>query len=247
MGSWDDTSVRINESTEKGRLVQSICPIQHGAVLLGDEEPRLMFVSSQISELGICDAIDADRLLSEHLCAPEVPAIVKRSEHRRALRQCYTNAFVHNDACVSPGEDFIALYWNISMINHSCSPNAMLQTRITLEKARGDAGDGASLQSTEHVVIRTSVVATRPIADGEEITIAYQLLLAPRHVRQSFFEAHYGFVCTCARCYDEACRDAEREALLVRCPSAAGAAARRLEKLFCYGLDPLSSRTTLSM
>lgn len=238
---WDEDLVSIKTDPSRGRFVEcASSSVVEGTVLLKDESPQLLFDAAEVSEAAICDGIDASSL-RDHLCAPDAPAIVRRSE-RRAMKQLYTNAFVHVDP--DSRREFVVLYWNISMMNHSCAPNASLETKVFT------SDDDDTTAGRSGVCVRTCVVATRAIANGEEITIAYQLLLAPRRVRVAFFEDHYGFTCTCRRCCasnDE--KESDRERQLLGCTSgepSSSSAARRLDKLFSYALDP-ANRTTLGL
>jgi len=71
-----------------------------------------------------------------------------------------------------------ALFLQISCVNHSCAPNAQV------------------VYGASHAAV---LMATRPIARGEEITIAYADTSAPVHVRRAeLFE--YGFACDCVKC-----------------------------------------------
>jgi hypothetical protein len=78
----------------------------------------------------------------------------------------------------------LGLYKNISVINHSCYPNAALL------KQPGDLDD------------RTSVITIRDIKAGEEVVISYIDEDAPRLERQSQLK-DYGFVCKCEACLSE--------------------------------------------
>ena len=74
----------------------------------------------------------------------------------------------------------LGLYPTHSAMNHSCRPNA----EVTLE---GDTAD-------------VSVRALRPLAAGEEVTIAYIQVEADRELRHWQLRSYYGFTCTCDRC-----------------------------------------------
>jgi len=76
-----------------------------------------------------------------------------------------------------------ALFPIASLVNHNCQPNCTYRAMATLEK-------GVILQ----------LIAIRPIAAGEEITISYIDIGQPRRHRLKalFYEKH--FVCTCVLC-----------------------------------------------
>eukprot|EP00761_Pharyngomonas_kirbyi_P000825 gb/GECH01000826.1/.p1 GENE.gb/GECH01000826.1/~~gb/GECH01000826.1/.p1 ORF type:complete len:827 (+),score=119.64 gb/GECH01000826.1/:1-2481(+) len=81
-----------------------------------------------------------------------------------------------------------AIFPAISMINHSCSPNAYL----AFEYGR----------DTNTPMVTASVVATRPICPGEPVTISYGPH-AGRHRyedRQRILREKYLFSCHCCRC-----------------------------------------------
>ena len=70
------------------------------------------------------------------------------------------------------------LYPKASLFNHSCRPNCVVSF------------DGPVL------VVR----AIQPVKAGEELTIAYVELYAPREVRRQELREKKGFYCTCWRC-----------------------------------------------
>jgi hypothetical protein len=239
--SWDRNLVELHSDDDsRGRYVTARCAVPQGTILLRDEEPTLCFRSASTSESDICDAIIASTL-AEHLCSPDTSALALRTQLRphqkKALQQFYANAFVHVDVNAASGSvEYVVLYWHISMMNHSCSPNVFLET--TFHQAPDQGNEGC-------VGIRTSVVVSRELKEGEEICIAYQLLLAPADVRKAFFESHYGFTCCCRRCADPSADPQEQQLLVQDNAETSSAAFRRLEKLFEYALDPTGRRTTL--
>ncbi|KZV74908.1 SET domain-containing protein [Peniophora sp. CONT] len=81
-----------------------------------------------------------------------------------------------------------------SRFNHSCSPSASHTFNIP------------SFSMEVHAV--------RPIAKGEEITVAYSTLSVTAATRQAALKP-YGFTCTCPACKDPATSDKERERVLV--------------------------------
>lgn len=244
--SWDERFVRVcGEATDdRGRHVVAATNISAGTVVLKDESPLICLPSASSSERDLCDAIVASPL-SDHLCSPATTALSSRCtadatpQFTKALSQLYTNSFVHVDATTSV--EYLVLYWHISMMNHSCAPNVYLETTFVHHPNSGEA---------PHIV--TSVIASRDIHIGEDINIAYQLLLAPADVRQAFFASHYGFTCSCVRCTaarDQSTSEYQREHLLAQQnPSGEPSAiSRRVEKLFRHTLDPLAHRTTLTL
>ncbi|KAJ7503124.1 hypothetical protein B0H11DRAFT_2223216 [Mycena galericulata] len=94
-------------------------------------------------------------------------------------------------------ELFPALFPHLSRANHDCSPNA--HYFFCKESFTG------------------RFHAVRSIAEGEEITIQYTDLMAPRERRQEDLRARYGFTCACATCSRSPARagvsDAKRKAI----------------------------------
>jgi hypothetical protein len=94
-----------------------------------------------------------------------------------ASSQVAQNHFVH--------ESGLLLCQRISMLNHSCVPNASIR-----------------LDESED---RATVVLARDVEAEEEIAFCYTsaaVLFAARDVRQAELRSHWGFVCRCARCSD---------------------------------------------
>ena len=83
----------------------------------------------------------------------------------------------------------VGLYPSAALLNHSCEPNCAV---------RFDLADGALLEA------RT----TKPVAAGDELTIAYIDLRLRREARRAKLLREYAFECTCARCEAEAPRAA---------------------------------------
>ncbi|KAJ7113161.1 hypothetical protein C8R44DRAFT_631204 [Mycena epipterygia] len=73
-----------------------------------------------------------------------------------------------------------AVFLNASRCNHSCGPNARWHW------------DPQSFS--------LSLEALRPIAAGQEITVAYITPLDPRSARRAQLKAQYAFSCRCAHC-----------------------------------------------
>ena len=80
----------------------------------------------------------------------------------------------------------VGLYEHTSKINHSCTPNAQVVF-------------GASPASPAIA----SVVASQPIAPGEELTISYCSQDDPYDQRQWYLARAYGFSCTCPLCLSQ--------------------------------------------
>ncbi|EMD31248.1 hypothetical protein CERSUDRAFT_60339 [Gelatoporia subvermispora B] len=80
----------------------------------------------------------------------------------------------------------------LSRVNHSCRPNAHVRMDT----------HSLSLQ----------LVALRPIASGEQVTVAYTDILAPYTTRKRKL-APYGFTCSCLSCADPVRSDRRRRTL----------------------------------
>jgi hypothetical protein len=93
------------------------------------------------------------------------------------------------------------VYFDISRINHSCNPNAVIlhdsgsyQNTATTTKP--------NINDDNHDHDRQTVVAAADIAIGEEISISYLgiMLYTERSVRQASLRQNKHFVCHCSRC-----------------------------------------------
>ena len=109
----------------------------------------------------------------------------------------------------------LCIYSAVSILNHSCDPNAAL---VTAESADGLPGGplsppvtagaphAAGAESEADAVETARVVALRSIDAGDEVTIAYRadwMALEVQHRREQLLNT-WGFVCQCARCKLEA-------------------------------------------
>ena len=91
-----------------------------------------------------------------------------------ASSQVAHNHFVYGGHCL--------LFRRISLLNHSCVPNAS----IHFSDNKGNA----------------SVILARDVAAAEEITLCYsgEVIFAVREVRQAELYSNWNFTCRCARC-----------------------------------------------
>lgn len=225
-----NSTVQIVETPSRGRCLVAAKALSPGDSVLN--EKAVLAFPSNCSESEMCAAIQQSQL-SQWLCSPTPSNLTNRlaafvAEHPtldgKSLRQLYTNAFYHVD---EKGVEHVALYRNISLLNHSCAPNATLVTRFVGE---------ASPAST--------VITTKPVQPGEEVTIAYRLLLAPREVRQQYFSLNYDFECQCTRC--TALNDDVCDAIMSNEPevvsedaTTSSSVLRRSAKIFDFALHPL--------
>ncbi|KAJ7647807.1 hypothetical protein FB45DRAFT_1102051 [Roridomyces roridus] len=128
-------------------------------------------------------------ILSLHNCHPETTG----GSHVRGLVQ--TNAFPISLSHTTG--KLCGLFPILCRANHDCTPNAIY----------------SSLTDSFTAVFR----AVRAIAAGEEITVAYTSLTAPRVQRQRLLSEQYRFTCSCRTCSLPAVRagpsDARRQAI----------------------------------
>ena len=129
------------------------------------------------------------------------------------------NAQAWSDACARVRQNVfmtaasrLCIYSAVSILNHSCDPNAAL---VTTESADGMPGGPHSLPAAVcaptgaggNVEVETArVVTLRNIVAGEEVTIAYRadwMALQVQYRREQLLNT-WGFVCQCARCKLEA-------------------------------------------
>ncbi|RNF11438.1 putative SET and MYND domain-containing protein 1 isoform X2 [Trypanosoma rangeli] len=122
---------------------------------------------------------------------------------------------VANGLCFAPLEARLSIFGGISLIEHSCQPNAVLVFR-----------HGCAPESTVFAELR----ATRTIAIGERITIAYLPTFLPREDRQKQLRGKFFFSCACEQCttgFDTTrmmlASSESREERVVMCPKGHGA------------------------
>ena len=89
------------------------------------------------------------------------------------------------------GANHLAIFPETSRLNHDCSPNAQYVL------------DPSTLTHTVRI--------TRPIGEGQEVTIAYTSPLEPHSARQEKLQQGFHFDCACRRCRDHAKSDAVLE------------------------------------
>ena len=93
------------------------------------------------------------------------------------------------------------IYPCAALLNHSCSPNAILRYRLD---------DGADLSATSGKSEAFNppllqIVACKDVAKGEELTHSYvDLMLSTKDRRDRLLKTH-GFTCQCERCLEDSC------------------------------------------
>ncbi|EKG03293.1 hypothetical protein TCSYLVIO_005668 [Trypanosoma cruzi] len=119
-----------------------------------------------------------------------------------------------NGVCLGMLETGIGVFGGISLIEHSCHPNALVVFR-----------HGCTPESIVFAELR----ATRPIGIGERITISYVPTFIPKEERQKRLRAKFFFSCACVHCtagYDTtrlmfaSCES--RDERVVMCPKGRG-------------------------
>ncbi|WFD20605.1 hypothetical protein MCAP1_002852 [Malassezia caprae] len=96
--------------------------------------------------------------------------------------QYQTNAFTLTDAQLDPIG--AALEPTVALLNHSCTPNAVV----------------VFSSATEHTRCPIEVVALRDLTEGEPVYTSYVDLAAPLPVRQQTLQERYHFTCACRLC-----------------------------------------------
>ncbi|KAL7564137.1 hypothetical protein ACA910_021112 [Epithemia clementina (nom. ined.)] len=107
------------------------------------------------------------------------------------------------------------IYEIISRINHSCNPNAMIQTNSSSSNPPNSDDDNDDKKHNDQ-----SVRALTLIRAGDEITISYLglFLYAERPIRQSILQTTKHFTCDCSRCKQELEDPAKDTPAYVPCP-----------------------------
>ncbi|KAI9014845.1 hypothetical protein BC832DRAFT_589329 [Gaertneriomyces semiglobifer] len=107
----------------------------------------------------------------------ELLGIIETNNHSEMIQEESTVQRERDDTCC---DEHCGLYLIASMMEHSCSPNAITQLDPTSD--------------------RITLIATKPITAGDHITISYaDLEYVPRHEREAKLRRR-GFVCRCSIC-----------------------------------------------
>ena len=107
------------------------------------------------------------------------------------------------------------IYPKISRVNHSCNPNAVIQTSNATGQSAGNGSDGESNSEGQ------KVLAVTTIEKGSEICISYLglLLYTDTSVRQKKLERTKFFKCLCSRCTAASSEGAMEGAAQIPCPT----------------------------
>lgn len=95
-----------------------------------------------------------------------------------------------------------ALYAAASMANHSCAPSVAPLVNVTALANHSCVPSVAPLVNVT-APAQLTLVATRALAPGDAVTLAYVDDDAPVGVRRAALEEGYGFLCQCERCVEE--------------------------------------------
>nr|GAT56227.1 predicted protein [Mycena chlorophos] len=95
------------------------------------------------------------------------------------LGRLHTNALVAKPP-FDPSARYLALFPNLCRLNHDCTPN--------------------SHYSFSSETFTGRILAVRAIEEGEELTLGYVDLVAPRDARRVGLREKYHFECTCPTC-----------------------------------------------
>ena len=150
---WSAHDVSIRQTPHAGRGVFAARPLAAGTTILS-EAPLRAASGAELARIAGKDVLNG-------LCGDDATSKIAQ------------NHFAH--------ENDVLLFVNISLLNHSCLPNASIQF--------DECGNGA-------------VILARDIAADEEITFCYSAaaLFADREVRQKELASRWGFECKCKRC-----------------------------------------------
>lgn len=147
------------------------------------------------------------REVTLHACATDAQkalhsSLLSISWFQSVFARINCNAFSVCDAELKPVGS--AVFPSVSMINHSCTPNA-----VAMFSFGGDSSSGAgSGSSAGGLSVRIRSIAR--IAPGEQVTLSYIGLAQPTSARLRTLREQYFFDCRCALC--EASADSNRDA-----------------------------------
>eukprot|EP00536_Pseudo-nitzschia_multiseries_P003838 jgi/Psemu1/284683/fgenesh1_pg.61_\ len=113
------------------------------------------------------------------------------------------------------------VYPKISRVNHSCNPNALIQTTTTTTTTTSDAGQkDENFSNNNNNNEGQKLLAATKIKTGTEICISYLglFLYTDTTVRRKKLERTKFFRCACARCTDAVSRGGEEGAARIPCP-----------------------------
>jgi hypothetical protein len=143
----------------------------------------------------------------EHLCRP--------TSTEEGDKYCKTGTAASTDAAAGGivhcnhfcfGPDLLLLLDDISLLNHSCNPNASVV--ISQKETKNNESDhdtsrkGSRSDNHFKSNLQARVQTARSIAAGEEITISYndQALFWHWPARHNYWQERWGFSCACERC-----------------------------------------------
>ncbi|KAL1721677.1 hypothetical protein EV715DRAFT_248563 [Schizophyllum commune] len=184
-----------------------------GGYLLADHLERLRFLETEAPSEEV-------KLLSDVLAAalPGLEAFVTPERYATFLGKVAYNSFgvCYNGGRLDRPESYTlktrtpfgtshqvgsAFYTVSSYLSHSCTPNA----RPSFD---GESAAEANPDGTTELAIDGSaelkLVATRDIAKGEELSVAFIDVAQPLEARRAELQAGWKFACTCAKCKEEA-------------------------------------------
>ncbi|KAK4541221.1 hypothetical protein LTR36_008137 [Oleoguttula mirabilis] len=163
---------KITQSEGKGSGVFAISTIPPGTTIMCDTP--VLKLPRKLAQYTDEEVFRAFKELDEDSQA----RVMELHEGHRAFKTKLMRIFKANNFGY---ERFCVVYPKVSRINHSCVPNAAMNTRENLT---------------------TEIVATQPIRKGEEVYITYNGLFegmtAGRRYRT--LRAYYGFECRCPAC-----------------------------------------------
>ncbi|TKA63580.1 hypothetical protein B0A49_07475 [Cryomyces minteri] len=174
----------------KGRGLIATQPIRRGTRIIS-EPPLLAIPAREYSAAQIesqflnLSVAGQDAFLSLYSAHEENPGLAVNYNGLPVSKRAglLLSTFQTNDFAIRKDDEYAAVFFETSHINHSCIPNASFAWNNTLE------------QSTVHAV--------SDIAAGEEITLSYCPQYFGREGRKKV-QLCYGFECTCPACDPDA-------------------------------------------
>lgn len=227
--------VVVKESAGRGRGMFAVSDAVAGTTLFTERaviafDPLMVTVEAMARAVASCPKLD-ELVHPEPIDSDESP----RPRCDADVRRLMCNAFAHaaSDESATETSHIVAVYQNISMINHSCAPNVIIET------------DATQVAPNEISVV-SRIVAAATVTCGQELFLCYRRIYAPTEIRRRYFERNYGFTCTCELCCECSIDPTREEFLLGMSDCASPPAVARAEKLFAF-IDPLDLTLDLTL
>jgi len=169
---------------ELGRFARARQPFQRGELVLKEETPLVRVASLRYTASDdVLRSLSALRHADLFVPAADSRALRDlrmRSPAVEAVDAFFIRTVLHfNSFAAGPNGRDQVVFARLSMVNHSCFPNCIVD------------GDEGTLRATRHV------------ATGDELTVSYLndgQLLWPRKRRRTELQQRWDFICHCRRC-----------------------------------------------